>query len=195
MKLAIFISIITARHFSFRQLGAALVPLLIGSCGNASTNNAPITEDVEIDAAPSANAPSMTKAEPKMPIDPVSNVKMSRFKFPSCSELKAKDLSEGDLITHLDGHYPAELVSVETVENVELNSDDLTQLTGYVACVASLTPGPDAPESALALFASKRYGNAAMAALKKQANGSSVEAKAANDFAERIAAFLRGPVE
>ncbi len=152
-------------------------------------------EKTEITDAPDTTAASMTKAIPKMPADPISVVKKSRFNLPSCSELKAQNLSEDDLITHLENHYPAELVSVDTVEDVELSSHDLTQLTGYVACVASLTPGPYAPESALALFASKRYGNSAMAALKKRSQGSTVEAKAAKQFVEQITAFLAGPTE
>jgi hypothetical protein len=167
----------------------------MGACSNDNTYNAAPADRIQSDISVKANALPAKKTQSNMPIDPTSSKKKSRFNLPSCTELRAKNLSEDDLITHLDNHYPSELVSDETVENVELSSDDIQQLTGYAACIALLTPGPDAPESALALFASKRYGDTAMLTLKKQSQGTTDEAKAARQFIEQMTAYLAGPSE
>jgi hypothetical protein len=132
---------------------------------------------------------------PKMSNIQNADTATSRFAFPSCAELKAKALSEDALITDFDSQYPAELVGDDTVEKFDLNPEELEQLIRYTACIASLSSGPDAPESALALFASKRYGSEAMKILKKHAQGSDDGAKAAQQFVEQMTSYLAGPSE
>jgi hypothetical protein len=168
--------------------------ILLASCSNVNKEEAQ-NQVIEPSLKTQQAEKNYIEKSPKMSNTQNAGTANSRFKFLSCAELKAKALSEDALITDFDSQYPAELVGDDTVEKFDLNPLELEQLIRYTACIASLTPGPDAPESALALFASKRYGSDAMKILKKQAQGSDESAKAAKQFVEQMTSYLAGPSE
>jgi hypothetical protein len=132
---------------------------------------------------------------PKMTVDEKSPVEPSRFNFPSCSELKNQKLTEDQILEHLDSNYPAELVDTNKVEEINLNDQDLKQLSRYLACISSLTVGPDAPESALALFTSKKHGKRTFSILDQLADVPGPDGDDAKTFAARMREFAKGPSE
>ncbi len=120
----------------------------------------------------------------------------SKISMKNCAELREKGPSEEVMIDEFLPDFPKDLIDPAKVENFDLSPADLDKVTRNLACAAALSGfGPDVPESALALFESKRYGVDAMAGLKKQAKGSTAEAKAAAGFVEQMVAYLEGPSE
>ncbi len=110
----------------------------------------------------------------------------------SCRELQLKGISKEVLIDEFLTSYPQEIFDPRKVERFVLTAAELDDVVANLGCAAGLSGyGPDVPEAALALFESKRYGKAAMLALRRNAVGNSVKAKAAREFADQMAAYLR----
>ena len=94
--------------------------------------------------------------------------------FPACAPYAKptdrptpEELAVADrLVNAFERSYPKALAGEASVERTPLGSDALARLVADLACVSS-HPGADpfVPEQALALFASKRHGRAAFAAL------------------------------
>lgn len=114
--------------------------------------------------------------------------------LPSCAEIRASALVDSALVDTFEKRYPRALVGEASVERLPLDAGQIDNAAGYLACVAGRT-GLDAfvAEQGLALFASRRHGPAALAALDRIAQGGGPEARGARDYARQIRAYLRGP--
>jgi hypothetical protein len=114
--------------------------------------------------------------------------------LPSCAELRAAALFDSALVDAFEKRYPRALVGEASVERLALDPGQVGNAAAYLACVAGLT-GLDVfvAEQGLALFASRRHGRAALAALDRIASGTGPEAAGARDYARQIRAYLRGP--
>ncbi|MCF4129589.1 hypothetical protein [Methylobacterium sp. SyP6R] len=114
--------------------------------------------------------------------------------LPGCAEVRAAALFDSALVTAFETRYPRALVGEASVERLDLDPGQVENAAAYLACVAGLT-GLDVfvAEQGLALFASRRHGRAALAALDRIARGTGPEARGARDYARQIRAYLRGP--
>ncbi|GJD64006.1 hypothetical protein [Methylobacterium frigidaeris] len=114
--------------------------------------------------------------------------------LPGCAEVRAAALFDAALVASFEKRYPPALVGEASVERLALDPGQVENAAAYLACVAGLT-GFDVyvAEQGLALFASRRHGRAALAALDRIARGPGPEARGARDYARQIRAYLRGP--
>ncbi|KMO36380.1 hypothetical protein VQ02_15585 [Methylobacterium variabile] len=98
------------------------------------------------------------------------------------------------LAEDFDRRYPRALAGEASVERLALDAGAIENAVGYLACVAGLTDlDVNVAEQGLALFASRRHGRAALAALDRIARGPGPEARGARAYAGQIRAYLRGP--
>jgi hypothetical protein len=114
----------------------------------------------------------------------------------SCTELEQRGPSKDVLIDDFLAAYPHDIFNPAKVEAFALTPAELDDVVANLACAAGLSGyGPDVAESALALFASKRYGNPAMAALRRHSDGDDVKARSARTFAGQMVDYLKEPTE
>lgn len=114
----------------------------------------------------------------------------SRYDLPGCAAFEKSSSDDGaDLF---EQHYPPELIDPGTVEDTTLYAADLDTVTGFAACAAAITDyEPFVADNALALFASKKHGAAAFAALQRAAVGSTFAAKAAREFSSQMREYVK----
>lgn len=104
-----------------------------------------------------------------------------------CARLEREGIASSVLIDDFIPDYPAALKDPATVEQATLGADGMRDAVRMLTCGAGLSGfGPDVPEAALALFASRRHGGAAMTALRRlSVEGARTEAIAARNFSSR----------
>ena len=120
----------------------------------------------------------------------------STFNLPTCEEMRASASDEYAVADQFDKTYPQSLVGEASVEQVDLTANDIKEVVTYVTCAAALSNYDiGVIESSLALFASKRHGKASFAALDQLSEGSSENAKNAQELAVKMMQFLAGPAE
>ncbi len=124
----------------------------------------------------------------------VSTMK-SRFAFGFCDKYDASPKVNDDLADEFYAAFPKELIEAKGAENADLTQDEIDLLAKELTCAAALTAVPDVPESALALFQSKKHGTGLMQAVTKLAASKSPYAKAARDFKDRMQSYIDGPGE
>lgn len=114
-----------------------------------------------------------------------------------CAKRERQGISSTVLVGEFSPEYPGALQDPVSVEQQALGADEMTDVVRTLACGAGLSGfGPDVPEAALALFASRRHGAAAMTALRQlSVGGDGIEAIAARNFLERIQSFLKAARE
>jgi hypothetical protein len=118
----------------------------------------------------------------------------SRFDLPGCERLRASGEGADALLDRHARDFPAVLVGEAEVETVELAPADLDAVAAYLSCLSGLTDGdPSVVESGLSLFASRRHGRAALAALDALARTPGLDGAAAKAFAEQVRGYLKGP--
>ncbi len=148
----------------------------------ASRPDARIPAVVRVIAADVQNA-SAPDRRPILPQD-------SRYDLPTCATLEQG--SPDTVATLFEQHYPAPLVSPDTVDDIELSVADLDSLTAFAACAAAKNDyEPFVADNASALFASKRHGAAAFAALRRAAAGSGFAADAAQEFGDQMRRYVK----
>jgi hypothetical protein len=104
----------------------------------------------------------------------------------------AKSVDIGDFVPG----YPNALIDSERVEKQILTADEIDDLVKGLACGAGLSGfGPDVPETALALFASKAHGQKALASFAKLRHEKTVMGMAAKDFYDQMGDYLKEPTE
>ncbi|MEH3143808.1 MAG: hypothetical protein PGN34_00245 [Methylobacterium frigidaeris] len=114
--------------------------------------------------------------------------------LPTCDEVRASRLVGAALGDAFYRRYPRSLEGEGAVERVALDRGEVANVVGYLACVAGLTGyDPTVAEQGLALFASRRHGAAAFAALDGIARGGRPEAGFATAFRRQIRGYLAGP--
>ncbi|SEP50712.1 hypothetical protein SAMN04487843_13929 [Methylobacterium sp. ap11] len=123
-----------------------------------------------------------------------ASASVASLPLPGCAEVRAAALVGSALVTAFETRYPPALVGEASVERLALDPGQVANAAAYLACVAGLT-GLDVyvAEQGLALFASRRHGRTALAALDRIARGTGSEAGSARDHARQIRAYLRGP--
>ncbi|KMO36957.1 hypothetical protein [Methylobacterium aquaticum] len=121
-------------------------------------------------------------------------VPVAGLPLPGCAEVRASALLGSALVSAFERRYPPALVGEASVERLALDPGQVENAAAYLACVAGLT-GLDVyvAEQGLSLFASRRHGRAALAALDRIARGTGPEAGSARDYARQIRAYLREP--
>jgi hypothetical protein len=124
----------------------------------------------------------------------VSEMK-SRFAFGFCEKYDVSTKINDDLAGDFYDAFPKDLIEVNGAEKAELSSEEIDELARELTCAAALTAVPDVPESALALFQSKKHGAKLMQAVTKLAASKSPYSKAAKDFKDRMQSYMDGPGE
>jgi hypothetical protein len=124
----------------------------------------------------------------------VSEMK-SRFAFGFCEKYDASTKINDDLADEFYAAFPKELIEANGAEKAALSPEEIDELARELTCAAALTAVPDVPESALALFQSKKYGGKLMQAVTQLSNSKTPYAKAAKDFKERMQSYMDGPGE
>jgi hypothetical protein len=169
-----------------RACSAIAVALAFTACDAASESTDP--RRTEALAAAAAIAPKQER--------PVVRTAVPGLPLPTCAELEASGLdasAQGDAFYE---RYPKELAGEDSVEQVALDEAAIGSVVGHLACAARLAGyDPVVVESGLALFASRRHGARALAALEGVATGSGAEAAGARRFAEQVRGYLAGPSE
>jgi hypothetical protein len=113
-----------------------------------------------------------------------------------CDKLSKADIAKSVDIGDFVPGYPNALVDPETVENQILTAGEIDDLVKGLACGAGLSGfGPDVPETALSLFASKAHGQKALASLAKLRHEKTVMGMAAKDFYDQMGDYLKEPTE
>jgi hypothetical protein len=104
----------------------------------------------------------------------------------------AKSVDIGDFVPE----YPSALIDPNKVESEVLTAGEIDDLVKGLSCGAGLSGfGPDVPETALALFASKAHGQKALSSLAKLRNEKTVVGMAAKDFFDQMGDYLKEPTE
>ena len=170
---------------------------MMASCGDISAKNQRNQNGPTIlkDAsnAHTKNAESIKKGYDKNTMATVLPSK-KRSKYADCNSLSLKNADEvSDLF---EKQYPTALVDVNIVDEQSLTSDDMAAIVRFAACAAAQTDfEPFVADNASALFASKKHGNAAFAALEKISRNPGFEGKAAKEFAAQMRAYAEERTE
>ena len=118
----------------------------------------------------------------------------ARYDLPDCAAFDAQAPDEDTAVDRFLALYPEELVSPAGAEATALSPAQLTEVVAFTACASARAgPGPDVPETALALFTSRRHGAAALAVLDWLAAGGGEDGRAARAFADQMRDFAREP--
>jgi hypothetical protein len=92
--------------------------------------------------------------------------------------------------------YGAALVGERSVEREKISPAEMADMTRTMACVASWNGTASIADSFAALFASRRHGKAAFAALAVHAKNKTATAsdrRAAQEFASQMRSYVKGP--
>jgi hypothetical protein len=121
----------------------------------------------------------------------------SKYNFPTCASLRASGHGADAHLADFEKTFPAEIVAEESVNKLDLSAEDLRSIGSYASCVTGLTPNmpPEIADAALSLYASKKHGRAAFAALDSLARDSGKDANFAREFAKQLRDYIKEPSE
>jgi hypothetical protein len=116
---------------------------------------------------------------------------VSGLPLPTCAQIHTEGKVGGALADAFYARYPKDLAGEQSIEAVPLDAAALDNVVRYLACVAGATDyDPVVVENGLALFASKRYGAAALRMLAALSKSPDPAAGAARRLHAQVTAYL-----
>jgi hypothetical protein len=121
----------------------------------------------------------------------------SKYSFPTCASLRASGYSADAHLADFEKNFPAEIIAEESVSKLDLSAEDMRSIGSYASCVTGLAPNmpPEIADASLSLYASKKHGRAAFAALDSLARDGGKDANFAREFAKQMRDYIKEPSE